>query len=579
MGTYKLALALLFIAMIAGQSWAASFNRQITGLDYAAFGERECLVLRTSGGVDPPAAFSSDSAAAALVFDLPSTGADNAVQVKPTGNLIRSVDLVTDPQAGSKLVVGLASVELANQQCFRFTKPTEHVLLLEIFSEAGMKDVTSQIRDIEQLLPSNTAEPETTYVQPESTTPQVAATDPLASIPTVDLSVSDPGRALGLAAELGLLDARGQGVITTEGWGELAVSPVGQSLVNWSAEAPPGELLLCGTQAQIAKFLAEASPVQVATQPVFQQYWASAQPRQRARSLAGGAGVDTRHQVRDDPYNGLFYASTMPGGGRLSDIRVTLNATSGLNLYDVLNYLSNISGISLIIDPYTFDEPTGSTRPPYVPDGSSPSDSGPGFRSASEFNPGLQRPGTVRGNIVNMPFDEALRTILSTHNLEFVVVNEGQPSGKRYGSQGNDPGSYEKPVILVTSRERLEQELPGTNQIDLYQFHYADPYQVTEILQEFGMISPSGSGWYIYEGGGNGGGQGGGAGRGTGGGGNGGGSVLDSPANADVLVFQGSSREPVYEQARRELAAGMAGVRVILAPEHDQAFLTTMLCR
>ena len=57
-------------------------------------------------------------------------------------------------------------------------------------------------------------------------------------------------------------------------------------------------------------------------------------------------------RLKDDPADGLYYSDYMPGGVHLSDILVTLDASSGLNLYDVLNYLSDISGISLLIDPY-----------------------------------------------------------------------------------------------------------------------------------------------------------------------------------------------------------------------------------
>ncbi len=579
MGKIKLIVVVIIVMLLSGQALAASFSKQITGLDFAEFEGRECVILRTAGGVTMPSAFKRDEIAAALVFELSQVGADGILVPKPNGGLIRTIDLPVDPQRGATLVVGLATPDLASQECFRFTQPSAHVLLLEIFPGPQDKEQSSRITDVEKLVPAKDQLFAPQHSSPAfNTDTSAVAADPLAGVPVVDLSTSDPSQVLGMLAGLGLLNAKGSAQITTEEWGELVVSPAGQSLVNWTDATPPGELLVSGTPAQIATLLAEASPAQVAAQLTLGQYWASSQPRVRARTQAGGAGADTRSRLRDDPYNGIYFTETMPGGGRLSDIRVTLNATGGLNLFDVLNYLSNISGISIVIDPYTFNEPTGQNRPPLPPDGSGSGDGGPGFRSASEFDPGLQRTGTVRGNFVNVPFDEVLSTILSTHNLEFIITNEGQPAGKRYGSRGDDAGSYEKPVILITSKERLEQELPGTNEIDLHQFHYADPDQITEILQQFGMLSPSGTGWYIYEGGGNGGGSGGGVGRGGNGNGRGG-STLANPAPPSVIAYQGATREPVLEQARSEVAEGRALARVILAPESDPRFLVTLLCR
>jgi hypothetical protein len=204
----------------------------------------------------------------------------------------------------------------------------------------------------------------------------------------------------------------------------------------------------------------------------------------------------------------------------LSEVRVNLNAAGGFSLYQFLMFMSDISGISIVIDPYWLDDPTGNTvRDPQDP-GQLPGggDGGPGFRSADIFFPQLGGTGSIVGNLVNIPFDQALNLVLSTHNLKKVVYRD--PA---------DP--YSRPVILITSKERLEQELEGTNEIALYQLHYADPFQLEDILDDLNLLPGVDSGWYVYRGrgnrgnGGGGGGQGGGGqgGGGQGGGGRGGG--------------------------------------------------------
>ena len=207
----------------------------------------------------------------------------------------------------------------------------------------------------------------------------------------------------------------------------------------------------------------------------------------------------------------------------LSDVRVNLEAAGGFGLYGFLMFLSQISGISIIIDPYWLSEPFGTTtRPPQDPGQLPGQGGGTGFRSAGIFDPQL---GTGGGSIVgrfdNVPFDQALDIVLNTHNLKKVVYKDE-----------NDP--YAKPIILITSKERLEQELPGQNEIDLYQLHYADPWQVYDILEQLNLLPSVNVGWYIYQGGGSGGTGGGGGGTGGGGGGSRGGSGGGSRRSASL---------------------------------------------
>ena len=213
-------------------------------------------------------------------------------------------------------------------------------------------------------------------------------------------------------------------------------------------------------------------------------------------------------------------------------------------------------------------------------------ESGPGFRPAGEFGPPLAgSTGSVIGNFIDVPFDTALRLILQTHQLEFVVYGgQAGQEGARYGRSDQKNGeSYEKPVIMVTSKERLEQELKGQNRIDLYQFHYADPGQVTDLLGQFDLLPGTNTGWYIYQGSGGNSGQGGGQGGGNnggrygggGGGGRGGGGNGPGGGMSGLLVYRGDSREPAEQAVQSALASGRSMVRVLLTPENDPNLLTT----
>lgn len=230
----------------------------------------------------------------------------------------------------------------------------------------------------------------------------------------------------------------------------------------------------------------------------------------------------------------------------ISDVRVNLEAAAGYSLYQFLMFLSSISGISIIIDPYWVDEPFGTTRrdppdPGYLPGGGA----GPGFRPADVFDVQLGiGGGSVRGRFDNVPFDQALDIVLSTHNLYKVVYR-------------NEDDPYSKPIILVTSKERLEQEIPGQNEIDLYQLHYADPFQLYDILAQLNLLPSLTVGWYVYYGwgggigGGGGGGIGGGGigggGGGRGGGGYGGGGGRRSASPDDAAAVGGAVRNNYFD--------------------------------
>jgi len=201
---------------------------------------------------------------------------------------------------------------------------------------------------------------------------------------------------------------------------------------------------------------------------------------------------------------------------RLSDVLVNLPAPSGLSVYQVLYLMSNLAGISIIIDPYITDPPIGGVQQREVLDPLQFGGEGQpeGFREASQFYALITAPGTVIGNLENVPWDTALDIILETHQFEKIVYRDP-----------TDPSA--KPVILVTSRERKEQEIKGANVIDFYQLHYADPAELYNILLSLDLLPSINVGWYVYTnrytGGGFGGGGFGRGGGGFGGGGFGGG--------------------------------------------------------
>lgn len=204
----------------------------------------------------------------------------------------------------------------------------------------------------------------------------------------------------------------------------------------------------------------------------------------------------------------------------LSDVLINLQAAGGISVFSILNFMSEVSGISIIIDPYITTAPIGGrlNRAPLETLQFNAGQPIAGFRDAGNFNGNLNfQGGTVVGNFREVPFDTALKLICDSHNFRYKVFRDPK-----------DP--YAKPIIYVTSRERLEEETPGANVIDFYQLHYADPGQIYQILYNLDLLPSIYVGWYVYVnpqssgtgGGGYGGGRGGG---GTGGGGFGGGGT------------------------------------------------------
>jgi hypothetical protein len=596
MHTRTFAVLALLLGLV-GQAVAAT--KSLSGIELSSFEGRELLVFRTSGDVALPGAFKRNAETGTVTFQLAAEGAkltDAALGLH--GSLISGVVVSEDP-IGTAVRVTMARPELADPACFRFSAPSRHVLLFEVFPQAAARNEAAPTPNLDEWLTEAQSPAKPVSDEPVPVRPAGSGTEPVSKtvssfadkhgIASMDLRNADPQRVLGLAADLGLLNLRGRASVSTESMGSVSVKPGGQSLMSWTATTPPGEVYLAGTPEQIARFMQYGAPDFISAQPTLQQEWAAERPQASSKPVMGGRNSATRSRIKDDPHGGIYYNTYQPGGLKLSDIMVTLDATNGRDLYDVLNYLSEISGISLVIDPYAFDEPTGSRREPKTPEAPPANGGGSGFRQAGIFQPEGGRTGTVRGNFINVPFDQFLQMVLSTHELVYAVQSAGGPSDSGYGGASRGPGRgttvgdpYQKPVILVTSPQRLEYELNGTNEINLQQFHYADPEQVAQIMSQFGMMPDINSGWYIYRGSGNGGnGTGGGnnggfGGNNGGGNGNGAGGGRVASTAPEIIVYRGGSRAPVETAVAEALNAGKSVLRVVLQDEREGKPLVTM---
>ncbi|MCB1216495.1 hypothetical protein KDL44_03840 [bacterium] len=603
----QLASLVLPLILLLASAAHAGFRNQVLAVDLKQFDGREVLLVRSSHDMSVQNGYNRNADAATISILLPAVSAGQFASNVSEHALVSGF-LLLDSAEGTELQIGLSRAELTSQQYLRISQPSRRSLMVEVFgSENDRNSLAPVINPLESLEPG----PEAEYVKPERRAPEAPSlpavdVDSL-GVATFDLSQFDSQQVLAHAADSGLLNLKGRVVVETEDLGSLTVSPAGQSLANWMPAQPPGEIYLSGSRREIDEFLQGLDDGSIYSQAPLGEYWADNKPGQRRSSYRDGSSVDSRQRLKDDPHSGLFYDGFSPQDTRLSDIRVTLQAPGGMNLYDVINYLSEISGISIMIDPYAFDDPTGGPRDPKVPDPPSSADGSPGFRDADQFMPqNASRGGTFVGNLVNVPFDTALKLILGTHNLEFAVYGggSGRPgqSGSGMSGQGRGAQAYgDKPVILVTSPERLNQELEGTNEINMYQFHYADPDVMTDMLDSLGMLPGTDSGWYIYRGGGGnggglGGGNGGGFGNGGGGGGRGGangsrGRINGGFANGmrgdgelggtaglrrsnGMLVYRGSSRMPVLREVSDALEQGRTVIRLILSPERDGQLVT-----
>ncbi len=153
-------------------------------------------------------------------------------------------------------------------------------------------------------------------------------------------------------------------------------------------------------------------------------------------------------QVRVDPEypmltiteeeEGKYELPPFPQKYKYSDALVSLTLQNA-DFRDVLMLLSEIGGVSIVLDPYWNDEPTGGRRPPGGPGGGEGMGGGgqgqggggggstSGFREADIFQIRGPMPGTgnLTLNFENVPFDLALDLVLTAMNLEKIDVYPG----------------------------------------------------------------------------------------------------------------------------------------------------------
>jgi hypothetical protein len=112
---------------------------------------------------------------------------------------------------------------------------------------------------------------------------------------------------------------------------------------------------------------------------------------------------------------------------RYSDVLVSLKVTN-VDFRDVLWLLSDIGNVSIVLDPYWAEEPTGGRRPPGggadPGNGGGDGSAGGGFRPGGDFIPTPPREGTgqLSLNFHDVPFDQALELVLMAVNLYKVEI-------------------------------------------------------------------------------------------------------------------------------------------------------------
>jgi hypothetical protein len=245
-------MTITLLATSAALLMSARGSHQILGLQLASFPGREALVIRTDGGVALPAKVSLNTTAGAVSFVLADTA---ATATAPKGlSLVRGVQLSDDP-AGTKVRLTLADAKLADSKRLRVTKPSERLLVVEVFADENGASAPALS---EQQLGSESGGAAIPGRQDAGKTARATAATASTlpkDVKTVDLRSSDPQRVLGLAAATGLLDLKGPSVVGTQGMGEVSMKKAAFGIVNWGKASPPGELYLSGTQAQIDSFL------------------------------------------------------------------------------------------------------------------------------------------------------------------------------------------------------------------------------------------------------------------------------------------------------------------------------------
>lgn len=102
---------------------------------------------------------------------------------------------------------------------------------------------------------------------------------------------------------------------------------------------------------------------------------------------------------------------------RYSDTLITLK-TSGASVIGIIEFLSFVSGVSIVLDPYWDQEPTGTGRPPLS--GGGPGGAGTGGGPGTGYR-GLGT-GLITVDLKEVPFDLALDLILTSAGLVYFEI-------------------------------------------------------------------------------------------------------------------------------------------------------------
>lgn len=530
-------LLIFVVAIVAASTAAYARLAEVTGVETAVFADREVVVLRHIGSVSVSPRYFIDNDDACLTIALGNVRLSEPRYVVAKQPLLASVELTPVGDRNRVLLrLKLANPDVLKLRSFRFGSYSSHVTLVELFSPGVRKEDRPKVGDLERLLagvdePVEPA-PEKAYgLQPEQSVTVKA----------------DPERVLTQMQGKDILSLDTRLTIIAEGSGTISSDQGRYGLRSALQEGAVSEVVFIGHPGDVesARSFLRTTRFRSTARTLSADTERTRRPETYGDDNA--ADSDYPRLSVDEPRDPFGYQHLKD---QLSDVLVNLPATSGYNFYKTLMLLSRMAGISIIIDPYLVDEPTGSLRSNKLepPGGGGDGEGGGrGFREAGQFE-AMDLHGatnTVIGNFENVPFDLALKIILEAHNLDYLVFSTPETD-------------FTKPVILVSSKERIEQEIAGANEIDLYQLHYGDPIEIYNILDNMDLLPSRERGWWVYQsrytggggrgGGGRGGGDRGGGGRGgggggAGGGGGGGGVGPGAPGGMSVMGYEIDPRE------------------------------------
>ena len=568
----RLVLGIVVIFLLASSAFAVARAR-VEDVAIRVLADREAIVVTVSGELPSLDNIEITVDGRTMRFFVPDLEGSPPKLDVPKLTLIETVAISEAPD-GFRMDVQLADDRLLSESGYRIGERDGRLIVIEFF-KANTDARTAPPLELAKL------EGESADSRYESAPGELRPMD------IRNLAYAPAERLFGRLYEAGVVPLNGELRIYSPGHPWITASNATGGLPELLRETPPDFIVFAGTRDRLEKV---ANVLTVHTSEI------------EASPLLGDvlAGRDTskmppeskpiqhhERQYNDYPDFNLQARDFLElveyqgsRSGRLSDANVTLDASSGLDFYAVMAVLSEVSGISIIVDPYTFQEPTGGRRAPLQTPPQTPGERSPGgFRDAGEFNPdiGGAGPSPFYGTFIDAPFDTVFETIIASNNLAYMLIQ-------------NPDDPYQKPVIFVTSRERMEHELrmAGANNITLMQAHYADVSQLGDILINMNILPSLDTGYYVYTGGQIGGGYGSGGnsagGQGTGGRGSGGtggaggagafGASIPLPtAKGGLIIMRGSGADQAefYNRLQARESKNRGGrlffLRVAISPD------------